>query len=444
MEKDIESNLLGSIYTSPDLWDTLAYLCDDCGSRFAGTALERKAGDYVMERFRAFGLQNVHAEPFEMRGWERGPARLSIYQAGGDIDLPACLGLPGGVPCDLRAEIIDLGQGTSADFARAGEAVRGKIVLTSSDGPGRGEKYQAAREAGAAAFIFANASPGFLAPTGSIADDLPGLGLAYEHAARIRRLLKNGPLTAHLVIQGVVKTVTARNIVGELPGSDPSQGWIVACGHYDGHDICQGAHDNAAASAVLVEAARVLAPLRGQMRMGIRFVLFSGEELGLYGSFAYAKEHAAALDEVRLVFNADVLAMAMPVVLRMQASPELAAYFRTLPLDELDLTVYDAPGAFIQNSDHFPFSLAGVQAVWALTSHPASGVSWGHTAADTLDKVEPRLLRQTAAAVTRLLWRMTSEPDAVPHVRKTKETLQADLTAAGFEKSLRASGKWPF
>ena len=176
-----------------------------------------------------------------------------------------------------------------------------------------------------------------------------------------------------LTIAAQVKTVTARNIVGEIPGTAPEEGWIVACGHYDGHDIGQGAQDNAAASAILMEAARLLAPYRDQLKLGIRFILFSGEELGLYGSYAYAREHAAQLDNVRLVFNADVVGMAMPLVLRTQASPELAAYLRGLPLDELDAVVNDGPGSFIQNSDHFPFSLAGVQSVWALTSQPATG-----------------------------------------------------------------------
>ena len=442
--QEIETNLLGSIYASNHLWDTLAYLCDDCDSRFAGTAEERKAGDFLLERFLDFGLVNVHGESFEMRGWERGSALLSVETGEGWQVLNACIALPGSFGCDLQAEIIDLGSGTAADFSRAGETLNGKIVLTSSDGPGRGEKYAAAREAGAAAFIFANASPGFLAPTGSIADTLPAVGLAYEHAARIRRLLKYGPLQAKLTIQAEVKTVTARNIVAELPGNDPDQGWVIACGHYDGHDICQGAHDNAAAIATLVEAARLLNPLRDQLKMGIRFVFFSGEELGLYGSYAYARQHAAEMDEIRLVVNADVVAAAMPLVLRVQSSPELAAYLRSLPLDALDCTVFDGPGAFIQNSDHFPFSLAGVQAVWALTSHAPNGRSWGHTAADTLDKVEPRLLRQTAASLTRLLWRMASEPDAVPRGRKPSEQVKADVIAAGFEKSLRAAGNWPF
>jgi Zn-dependent M28 family amino/carboxypeptidase len=150
------------------------------------------------------------------------------------------------------------------------------------------------------------------------------------------------------------------------------------------------------------------------------------------------------MDEIRLVFNVDVVAMAMPLVLRTQASPELAAYLRSLPLEDLDATVYDSPGSFIMNSDHFPFSLAGVQAVWALTSHPASGVGWGHTAADTIDKVEPRLLRETAGTLTRLLLRMASAAEDLPRVHRTPEEVRALVSEAGFEKALRAGGKWPF
>lgn len=439
----LEQQLLGSLAVSQHLWENLAYLCDACNGRFAGSADERRAGDYLMARFREYGLSGVAAEPFEMRGWERGPASLALLDGGRQIELP-CIGLPGTQPCDLEAEIIDLGQGTAADFEQAGASVAGKIVLTSSDGPGRGEKYNASIAAGAVGFIFSNEQSGLLASTGSIGKDLPAVGLAYEHATRIKRGLEAGPLRAHLRIQAVVKPVTARNIVAEIPGSDPSQGWILACGHYDGHDVSQGAQDNAAASAILVEAARLLAPHAKDFPVGIRFVLFSGEELGLFGSYAYANRHAAEMDSIRLVFNADVVAQAMPLTLRTQASPALAAYLRGLPLQELDAEVNDGPKSFIMNSDHFPFSLAGVNAVWAVTSHPEPATHWVHTAADTLDKVEPRILRQTAATVVRLLLRMASDPAGLPRSRKTPAEIKQVLSEAGFEKALRASGRWPF
>jgi len=440
---DLEREILGNLWDSNELWDNLTYLCDTCNSRFAGTPDERRAGDFMMSRFQAYGMQQIAAEPFEMRGWERGDCVLTLHEGERKVNLP-CLALPGSFACDLEAEIIDAGQGTPEDFQRLGASVAGKIVLTSSDGPGRGEKYSAALAAGAVAFIFSNAQPGLLAPTGSVGKELPAIGLAYEYAARIKRTLRGGPARVHLTIHATVLQVTARNIVGEIPGTDPQAGWILAGGHYDGHDICQGAQDNGASTAILIEAARILSPLRSHLKAGIRFVLFSGEELGLYGSYAYARAHAHELDPIRLVFNADVAGLAMPLVLRTQASPALAAYFRTQPLAELDAVVNDGPGSFIMNSDHFPFNLAGIPAVWALTSHPTPGTSWGHTAADTLDKIEPRILKQTAATVTRLLYRMAANAQELPRQHQTAAEVQHALTEAGFEQALRSSGRWPF
>ncbi len=439
----VERSLLGDLWTSTTLWDTLAFLCDECHGRLAGTADERRARDYLLARLREYGLDNVTAEPFEMRGWARGEARFVVEAAGEQVELP-CIALPGSPGCDLRANLLDVGRGAALDYVRLGDAARGKIVFNSVDGVGRAEMYRAACDAGAAAFIFTSGQPGLLPPTGSIGREVPGIGLAAEQLARLRRLLAAGSAEAHVTLTCRVQPVTAYNVIAEIPGTDPDQGWILAGGHYDGHDIGQAAQDNGAAVAGLLEAARLLSPLRALLRAGIRFVFFSGEELGLYGSYAYARQHAAELGSVRLVLNADVVAQAMPLVLQIQASPTLAACFRTLPLDELDCVVNDAPGSFIMNSDHFPFSLAGVAGVWAVTTPPPPGRGWVHFSADTLDKVEPRLLRQTAAALTRLLLRMASEPDALPRGLASPAEVQRAVTAAGFEPALRASGRWPF
>ncbi len=440
---NLEKQILGDLWTSPDLWNNMLALCDTFNSRFAGTAEERAAGEFIMDCFRRYGLQNVHAEPFQMPGWERGTARFAVLDGEREILLP-CLALPGTHGCAIEAELIDVGNGGPEEYAKLDGQAAGKIVLTNSEGLGRMEKYMAAVEAGAAAFIFGSNQPGMLIPTGSISKDTPAIGLAHESAARIQRLLAKGGLRARLELTSAVETVTARNIVGELPGADPSQGWIVACGHYDGHDIAQGAGDNAAGTAVVMEAARLLAPLREHLQVGIRFVLFSGEELGLFGSYAYAAAHADEMDSLRAIFNVDVVGMAMPLVLLPQSSPELTAWFKTLPLADLDVKINEDPKVFIMNSDHFPFSEKGVQAVWAVTSRPSSGGGWGHTAADTLDKVEARLLRQTAASATRLLLRMAVSAESLPKARKTPDEVKQSLIDAGFEKSLRFKGKWPF
>ena len=440
---DLDRQLLGDLWTSAALWDDLAYLCDACNGRFAGTADERRAADYLLGRLRAYGLANVAAEPFTMRGWDRGTARLEVTAGGLTFDLP-CIALPGSPGCDIEAGILDAKRGNAAAYAALIGAAAGQIVFNSQDGASRAEMYRAASEAGAAAFIFSGSQPGMLVPTGSVGGDLPAIGLAHEPMTRLKRYLAAGPVRARLVLTCQVHPVTAHNLVAEIPGTDPSQGWIVAGGHYDGHDISQAAQDNGAATAVLVEAARLLAPLRGHLKAGLRFVLFSGEELGLHGSYAYAAAHAAELGDVRAVVNADVLAQGLPVVLQTQASPALADWLRALPLKELDAVLNDDPKAFISNSDHFPFSLAGLESVWAVTSGGPPGTGWVHYAADTLDKIDPRVLRQTAATVTRLLLRMAAEPEGLPRGLRAPAAVQQLVTDAGFESGLRFTGRWPF
>ena len=439
----LDKQLLGDLWTSTAVWDNLAYLCDKCNGRLAGTADERRARNFLLDRLRAYGLEGVAAEAFEMPGWTRGEAHLMLDAVDQEVLLP-CLALPGSPGCDLTTEVVDVGRGACEDYERLGGTARGKIVFNSRDGIPRAELYRRAHQAGAAAFIFGGSQPGMLVPTGSVPRDLPAIGLAHESLTRLQRRLSAGPLNARLTLTCRVDPIEASNVVAEIPGTDPAQGWIIAGGHYDGHDIGQAAQDNGAGTAVLVEAARLLSPLRAHLKSGIRFVLFSGEELGLHGSYAYARQHAAEMEAVRLMLNADVLALAMPVVLQTQASPTLADYLRTLPLGELDATLHDDPKAFISNSDHFPFSLAGVSSVWAVTSSAPPGRGWVHYSADTLDKIEPRLLRQTAATVARLLLRMAAEPEALPRGCQSPAAVQELVTEARFEETLRFIGRWPF
>lgn len=448
----LEQELIGNVWTSPALGESMRVLCDECNGRFAGTEDERRAGQFLLDQMRDFGLHNVHAEAFEMRGWERGSAHLALLGPDGEHELP-CLALAGSPPGELEAVVIDAGQGAPADFERLGEGVAGKAVLVHARGPHRLEKYAQAIAAGARAFLFTNARPGMLIPAGSVGlgepeKELPSLGLSLETGTYLQRLLARAtedggePVRVRISVGGGPQQVTARNIVGELPGTDPEAGWIVACGHYDGHDIAQGAQDNATGTAVVLEAARVLSGLRSHLRAGVRFVLFSGEEMGMYGSEAYVRDHPDELDQIRAVFNADIVGLGAPLNLMVQNSAELAEYLRGLPLAELDAEVHDS--RLVPYSDHFSFTLAGVASLMAVTSSPGEGRGWGHTAADTLDKIELRELRQAAAATARILLHMAASPESLPAERTSAESVQEALRAAGLEEPMRVRGAWPF
>lgn len=94
---------------------------------------------------------------------------------------------------------------------------------------------------------------------------------------------------------------TWHNVVGTLPGTDPDAGVIVVGAHFDSVNN-PGADDNATGTALVLEAARVLAACAPATTL--RFVLFDREEQGLRGSAAYVAAHR---DETLFALTADMI-----------------------------------------------------------------------------------------------------------------------------------------
>ena len=74
---------------------------------------------------------------------------------------------------------------------------------------------------------------------------------------------------------------------------------------------------------------------------------------------------------------------------------------------------------------------------------PGLGRGFGHTMADTLDKVSEVELRESAMVAARLLLRLANHPDAIGRKRSQDEVKQI-LLDHDLEESLRAQDKWPF
>jgi hypothetical protein len=83
------------------------------------------------------------------------------------------------------------------------------------------------------------------------------------------------------------------NVIGEIPGTTKPDEVVMVGGHFDSWHYGTGATDNAAGSAVALEAMRILKTLNLKMDRTVRVALWGGEEEGLLGSRAYVKEHFA-------------------------------------------------------------------------------------------------------------------------------------------------------
>ena len=123
------------------------------------------------------------------------------------------------------------------------------------------------------------------------------LVLAQEHFNRIARLLASGKeveLELDVRARFHDDDEMAYNTIAEIPGSDRKAEVVMLGAHLDSWHAGTGATDNAAGSAVAMEALRILKALDVRPRRTIRIGLWTGEEQGLLGSRAYVKQHFAA------------------------------------------------------------------------------------------------------------------------------------------------------
>ncbi len=169
---------------------------------------------------------------------------------------------------------------------------------------------------------------------------VPELSMAIEHYGRISRLLaRNIPVELELDVRTTFYDSPEQwNTVAEIPGSDPKlkDEVIMLGGHLDSWHTGTGATDNGAGCGVMMEAVRILQALKNsgaiKPRRTIRIALWSGEEEGLLGSRAYAKQHFGERQQSAADRNPDPN---VPDFLRvatgpMQLKPEqekISAYF---------------------------------------------------------------------------------------------------------------------
>lgn len=448
---ELDKTLIAETWTSRELSTNLETLCE-FGSRFAGTPSEIQARDFIAEKFRAYGLDNVHLDPFEYLGWWRGTCVLNVVAPRAQSFDAISLVYSPSTPADgLRAPIVDVGMGTEKEYARKKDALKGKIVLCSSANPEEGraphrrEKYGWAVEAGAIGFVYARHLPGGLPETGSLRagklGEIPAVAVSYETGFALKRLIEKGETIVALDVQNESHPTTAWHVVGEVRGQTDEV--IVVGAHYDGHDISQGAMDDATGTCLVLELARVFAPLKGQLRRTLRFIAFACEELGVLGSTEYVKKHRDAMQQIALMINLDGAVGSGRKGFSYSGLDDIEALLKRIAHDtDYPLKLSDR---VVTASDHFPFLMEGVPAImmFAREQDRALGRGFGHTAMDTLDKVSTRDLHECAMVAARVLLRLAAHPDSIGRHR-TPDEIKQILMEQDLEQALRAQGKWHF
>jgi carboxypeptidase Q len=320
-----------------------SYLTDVYGPRLTGSPNIKEAADWAQKTMKEWGLANVHVETWPFgRGWQnqRFTANAVTPRAYPLVAYPKAWtpGTNGPVTGDAVIAVVN----SEKDFDTFRGKLRGKFVLAVPmrevpahfEAPGhryteaelaelskqpeasggRGGRGQADAELarkrtqfwideGVAAVLDISRGDGgtvFVQAPPGVSRDPKGpaqpaqVTLAVEHYGRIWRTLeKNVPVTLQMDIDNKFfdADLNGFNVVAELPGGDKADEIVMLGAHFDSWHTGTGATDNAAGSAIMMEAMRLLKVSGVKLRRTVRIGLWGGEEEGLLGSKAYVKEH---------------------------------------------------------------------------------------------------------------------------------------------------------
>jgi Zn-dependent M28 family amino/carboxypeptidase len=323
-----------------------SYLTDVYGPRLTGSPEMKEATDWAVKTLKEWGLANVHVEGWQFgRGWQNHRiSAMAVSPRAYPLIAYAKAWTPG-TNGAVTAEAVLAYIQNDNDFDKFRGKLRGKFVLTiapravqarfeplgrrytdadlaglavqpAGRGAGGGNP-QAPNAANAAAFNrrltqfwidegvaatidFGQGDGGtvFVQAGGSRnpkdPPSPPQIRIAVEQYGRIVRTLeKNIPVTLSIDIANSFydDDLNAYNIVGEISGTDKADEVVMLGAHFDSWHTGTGATDNAAGSAVMMEAMRILKTTGVQLRRTVRVALWSGEEQGLLGSREYVKAH---------------------------------------------------------------------------------------------------------------------------------------------------------
>jgi aminopeptidase Y len=291
------------------------------------------------------------------RTYAIGDLRPLIFAPPGDVEGPV-------VAIDQEPGSADR-TGKGCAVTHYGDLPPKAIVVVRSGDCLRRDQVIAAQHAGAAAFIAVYPGspegvvyrPTLIEPTFM---EIPAAAVSPEAAAALVAAAAGGG-TGHLHTTARTRSTPTRSILAELPGSQP-ESVIMLGAHLDSVIDGPGINDDGSGVAALLELAHALAGTRP--RATIRLAFWSGEELGLHGSFRYATALSAEAARAILVYeNVDMIASpnGFAGVYDESAAPAGSTVARDLLIDAVKRAGASPVGVDLGGgSDHYAFAKAGV------------------------------------------------------------------------------------
>jgi carboxypeptidase Q len=429
--------------TSDYAYREVAHLSDNIGPRLSGSAQAAKAVEYVAGELKAIGCE-VQLEKAMVPHWVRGEETAALVQFPGMAEGTT----QKIVLCALGGSVATVNEGITADVvavrnfdelkAMPRDKVAGKIVLftysfdkqmaavgRSGEAYGEAVTYRsdgpsaAARQGAVACVIRSVGGADYRIPhTGSTkyandAPKIPAAAVTSEDADLIADLVKQGPVKMRLVLTPqTLPDVESANVIGDIKGSEHPEQVVIVSGHLDSWDLGTGAVDDGAGVAVSMEAANLVHKLNLKPKRTIRVIAWMNEENGTRGSKQYAKDHERDWANHFAAMETDNGAD-HPVGLHVKAKPEV----KTL-LKPVAAILQESGAGALELSEHAgadiePLEKAGVPS-FAPIQDGRFYFNYHHTAADTLDKIDPKNLAETSAIVAVWAYAMANAERPMP------------------------------
>lgn len=398
-------------------YEHVTSLVTEVGPRSAGSSGDAAAVRWALNKLGSLGFSNVRTQDVLVPRWVRGHAEVTLA---GPVPQPlVAVALGGSVGTSeegVEAPVLEVAS-LDALNALPAATVGGKIVFINQrmertrDGSGYGatvkirtEGPSAAGQLGALAVLIRSVgtSDERHAHTGTTryrvdAPRIPALALSNPDADQLARWLKPGK-PVRLRVKSTARELPATwsaNVIGEIPGTDRANEIVLLGAHLDSWDLGQGAIDDGAGVAIVMEAARLIGRLERKPSRTVRVVLFANEEFGLSGANEYARLVGDEATRHVLAAEADIGAGAVWRVesrVAPAAVPAVDAIREVLKPLALEAGGNEAHGG----SDLGPLRALGVP-ILDLSQDATSYFDNHHTVNDTLSLVDGKTLNQVVA-----------------------------------------------
>ena len=451
--------ILAEIRERSEAMANLEHLSDSIGQRLTGSPQQKQANEWTRDMFQKYGLTNAHLEPWTIaRSWTRGSARARIVSPAEHPLTIAAAGWSPSTPGAVRGPVVYFDAKTKEEFAKFHGKLKGAIVIYQDPAslsppkpadpnaevarpmqqppPRMGEpplqdpyenvlkaakeRTQFFKDEGVAALLRDSNKPHALLNMTDVSLERYSIGViptafvTGEGYRMIFRLLKHGPVQVEMEMTNTFsdKPVEVYNTVADIRGSEKPDEVVILGAHLDSWDLGTGSTDNGTGSIAVLEAARALAKLNLKPKRTIRFVLFTGEEQGLYGSEEYVKAHQNELEKVSGVLVHDTgTGRVLTLGLHDNYQDRELVDQVLAPLHELKLLEPSMARSY--GTDHLSFDNAGVPGFFCIQDLAEYRLTH-HSQSDTFDKVWKDDLNQGAQVLAAWAYNTAQLPAMLP------------------------------